>query len=140
MKKISSFFLIFNTLVFAADISVKDVYIKQTPPNATNTAIFMKIYNTSHKDLALYKVETNLSNTAELHNNLREKNKMMMIQVPKILIKANSSIELKPGGYHIMVLNLKNKIDANTSANITLYFDNNQSIELKNVTSKGILE
>lgn len=65
---------------------------------------------------------------------------MMMIQVPKILIKANSSIELKPGGYHIMVLNLKNKIDANTSANITLYFDNNQSIELKNVTSKGILE
>lgn len=140
MKKISSFFLIFNALVFAADISVKDVYIKQTPPNATNTAIFMKIYNTSHKDLALYKVETNLSNTAELHNNLREKNKMMMIQVPKILIKANSSIELKPGGYHIMVLNLKNKIDANTSANITLYFDNNQSIELKNVTSKGILE
>lgn len=140
MKKISSFFLIFNTLVFAADISVKDVYIKQTPPNATNTAIFMKIYNTSHKDLALYKVETNLSNTAELHNNLREKNKMMMIQVPKILIKANSSIELKPGGYHIMVLNLKNKIDANTSANITLYFDNNQSIELKNVTSKGSLE
>lgn len=140
MKKISSFFLIFNALVFAADISVKDVYIKQTPPNATNTAIFMKIYNTSHKDLALYKVETNLSNTAELHNNLREKNKMMMIQVPKILIKANSSIELKPGGYHIMVLNLKNKIDANTSANITLYFDNNQSIELKNVTSKGSLE
>lgn len=140
MKKISSIFLILNTLAFATDIGVKDVYIKQTPPNATNTAIFMKIYNTSHKNLALYKVETNLSNTAELHNNLREKNKIMMIQVPKILIKANSSIELKPGGYHIMVLNLKNKIDANTSANITLYFDNNQSIELKNVTSKGILE
>lgn len=121
-------------------LSVKNAYIKQTPPNAKTSAIFLTIKNDSDKNLSLIKAKTNLSEVAELHTHTKENGKMVMKEVPNIEIKAHSSTELKPGGLHIMVFDIKNQIDKNTKTDLTLYFDNNQSIELKNIPSKELMK
>ena len=63
---------------------------------------------------------------------------MSMIQIPKITIKPNSTTELKPGSYHIMLFDLKNSVNADTKASLTLYFDNNTSLKVEQIPSKKL--
>lgn len=142
MKKILilSAFIVNLWALTQENLSIENAYIKQTPPNAKTTAIFLTIKNDSDKDIFLLKAKTNLSEISELHTHANENGKMIMKEVPNIEIKAHSSIELKPGGLHIMIFDIKNQIDENTQTDLTLYFDNNQSIELKNIPSKELMK
>ena len=142
MKKILilSAFIVNLWALTQENLSIENAYIKQTPPNAKTTAIFLTIKNDSDKDIFLLKTKTNLSEISELHTHTNENGKMIMKEVPNIEIKAHSSTELKPGGLHIMIFDIKNQIDENTQTDLTLYFDNNQSIELKNIPSKELMK
>ncbi|MBT0816267.1 MULTISPECIES: copper chaperone PCu(A)C [Campylobacter] len=137
MKKILSLALL-STFTLANNITVNDPYVRQTPPNSKTTAFFLELKNNSNKDIKLIKAQSSLSDTAEIHDHIMENGKKMMIQIPQITIKANSSTKLKPGGKHIMVLNLKENITPQTKANLTLYFDDNSTIELKDIESRSI--
>ncbi|ACM64457.2 TPA: copper chaperone PCu(A)C [Campylobacter lari] len=137
MKKILSL-AILSTFAIANEIAINDPYVRQTPPNSKTTAIFLELKNNSDKDIKLIKAQSSLSDTTEIHDHIMENGKKMMVQIPQITIKANSSTELKPGGMHIMILNLKENITPQTKANLTLYFDDNSTIELKDIKSRSI--
>ncbi|EAK5530207.1 copper chaperone PCu(A)C [Campylobacter lari] len=137
MKKLLSL-AILSTFAIANEITINDSYVRQTPPNSKTTAIFLKLKNNSDKDIKLIKAQSSLSDTTEIHDHIMENGKKMMVQIPQITIKANSSAELKPGGMHIMILNLKENITPQTKANLTLYFDDNSTIELKDIKSRSI--
>lgn len=138
MKKILTTLAFLTSAIFAADIEVSGVYVKQTPPNAKNTAIFLKMQNNTSQDIALVDAECDLSQYSELHTILHEGNKMTMIKVPEITIKANSSVELKPGGDHIMLFDLKKPVTKDNKVNLTLTFSNGESLELKDIESKQV--
>ena len=139
MKKILLCAASFVSL-FASDLEVLNVYVKENPPHSKNTAMFMDIKNNTKNDITLLKAETNLSDIAELHNNINEDGKMRMFQVPNITIKANSTTSLKPGGLHVMVFDLKQNITKDTKAELILYFDNNKSIEINDIEARKIVK
>ncbi|EDP6887406.1 copper chaperone PCu(A)C [Campylobacter upsaliensis] len=122
----------------ATEIEISNAYIKQTPPNSKNTAIFLTLTNKGAKEIALINAQSDLSDKIELHTHIHKDKKMSMIQIPKITIKPNSTTELKPGSYHIMLFDLKNPINADTKANLTLYFDNNTSLKVEQIPSKKL--
>ncbi|EAL7624962.1 copper chaperone PCu(A)C [Campylobacter upsaliensis] len=122
----------------ATEIEISNAYIKQTPPNSKNTAIFLTPTNKGAKEIALINAQSDLSDKIELHTHIHKDKKMSMIQIPKITIKANSTTELKPGSYHIMLFDLKNPVNADTKANLTLYFDNNTSLKVEQIPSKKL--
>lgn len=131
------FALISTTLSLLANhqIEVSDAYVKQTPPNAKNTAIFLTLKNKGDKDLSLINATTNLSEKTELHTHIHENKKMSMVPISQILLKAHSETKLQKGGLHIMVLDLKEQVDKDTKTNLILYFDDDSSIEVKNIPS-----
>ena len=45
-----------------------------------------------------------------------------MLQVNEVVIDAGKSVELKPGGYHIMLMNLKKPVQAGSTVNLNLEF------------------
>ncbi|OCX43483.1 hypothetical protein A7X81_00820 [Campylobacter ornithocola] len=137
MKKLLNLALL-STFALANNITVNNPYVRQTPPNSKTTAFFLELKNNSNQDIKLIKAQSSLSDTAEIHDHIVENGKKMMVQIPQIIIKAKSSTELKPGGKHIMVLNLKENITPQTKANLTLYFDDNSTIELKDIESRSI--
>ena len=49
---------------------------------------------------------------------------MMMRPIQKIDVPAGKKVELKPGGYHIMLVNLKRDLKAGTVVKLTLQFQN----------------
>ncbi|EAK9946863.1 copper chaperone PCu(A)C [Campylobacter lari] len=137
MKKLLSL-TILSAFAIANEVTINDPYVRQTPPNSKTTAFFLELKNNSDKDIKLIKAQSSLSDTTEIHDHIVENGKKMMVQIPQITIKAKSSTELKPGGKHIMVLNLKENITPQTKANLTLYFDDNSTIELKDIKSRNI--
>ncbi|NBU99386.1 MAG: copper chaperone PCu(A)C [Spirochaetia bacterium] len=112
------------------DITIQDPLIRLVPASSPNTAGFMKISNSTSKEIRLIKAESDFSQTVELHNVVFENAKMMMRPVESIVIPANSTVELRPGSLHIMFIGIKNPLTLSDTKKVTLKFDNNKSIEI----------
>jgi copper(I)-binding protein len=131
MKKLFLATLISVASLVASDIQIKDAYARATPPGLPNSAAFMTISNYSMSDISLVEVKTSIANVAELHTHDMKDGVMKMYQVPKVDIKAHSNTTLKPGGFHIMLLGLKQKpLTVDQKVELTLIFSNNEKINL----------
>lgn len=122
----------------AGDIEVSNSFVKITPPNMKQTAIFMDIKNNSDKEISLIDANTSLSSVTELHTHIKDGEMMKMIKVSDIKIPAHGEANLKPGGLHIMVFDLNSSVDENTTANVWLKFDNNETMLIENIPSKKV--
>ena len=117
-----------GVLAGAADnVSVQDPYVRLAPPNAAATAAFMVIRNTGDKDVKVVKADNPVSKATELHTHLNEGGVMKMRPVPAIEIKAKGEAVLRPGGLHVMMIDLKAPMKEGDSVPITLTFDDGSS-------------
>ena len=138
MKKLSLFAasLIFSAGVFAAaadDIVVHDPYIRLAPPNAPASAAFMVLHNKGGHDVRLLKADNPLARATELHTHIDDGGVMRMRPVAAIEIKAGGEAVLKPGGMHIMLIDLKAPLKEGDLVPMTLGFDDgsSKSIEIR---------
>jgi copper(I)-binding protein len=122
--------LIFSAGVLAAaadQVSVQDPYVRLAPPNAPATGAFMVLKNNGDKDVKVLKADNPTSKATELHTHLNEGGVMKMRPVAAIEIKAKGQAELKPGGLHIMLIDLKVPMKEGDVVPITLSFDDGSS-------------
>ncbi|OCL91856.1 hypothetical protein AAX29_00502 [Aliarcobacter thereius] len=138
MKKIIILFLFGATLLLASDsIKVSDAYARATPPNMQNSAAFMNLNNITDKNISLIKASSSLANKVELHTHDMKNGMMKMYEVEEILIKANSNTDLKPGGYHIMLIGLNKSLNEGDLIDLSLEFSNgeikNLELEVKSI-------
>lgn len=108
----------------AADqVTVHDPYVRLAPPNAPATAAFMVIRNAGDKDVKVVKADNPVSRVTELHTHLNEGGVMKMRPVPAIDVKAKGEATLKPGGLHVMMIDLKAPMKEGDTVPMTLTFD-----------------
>lgn len=97
-------------------ISIREAWARF--PSA-NGAVYMKITNRTDKDVAITGVRTvqSIAETVELHetysappNANAMESMMSMRKVDRIVVPKKSSVELRPGGYHIMLMNVKQPV------------------------------
>lgn len=118
--------LFFSAAVFAGaadNVAVQDAYVRLAPPNAPATGAFMVIKNNGDKDVKVLKADNPASKVTELHTHLNEGGVMKMRPVPAVDIKAKGEAVLKPGGLHIMMIDLKAPMKEGDVVPITLTFD-----------------
>lgn len=116
---------------YASVVSVENPYVRATPPGLPNSAAFMTITNSSDKDISLLSATSDASKVVELHTHDMKDGVMKMYQVPKIDIKANSSTKLKPGSFHIMLLDLKTRpLKEEMNVEVNLKFSNGQVLKV----------
>jgi len=117
--------------IYASTIQVENAYARATPPSLPNSAAFMSVINNTDKDISIVSATSDASKVAELHTHDMKDGIMKMYQVPKIDIKANSSVTLKPGGFHVMLIGLKNKpLKEKMNVEINLKFSNGQIVKV----------
>lgn len=104
-----------------AQVVVKDAWVRATVPNQKATGAFMQL--TSPSDTRLVAVTTPLTPKAEVHEMLMQDNIMRMREVPGIDLPAGKAVALKPGGYHLMLLDLPSQVKAGDSVPLTLVFE-----------------
>ena len=88
-----------------------------------NGAVYAVLVNAGNAPDALVGVASDAAATAEIHETYRHMNMMMMRQVGKIDVPAGGKVEMKPGGYHIMLLNLKRELKPGETIGVTLQFE-----------------
>ena len=92
--------------------------------NATG-ALYMIIKNNSDKADKLFKVETDAAGMAQIHLSAVDANGVAsMNEVDNIAIPAGGTIELKSGGHHVMLMNLKRDLKVGDTVTFTLTFQN----------------
>lgn len=106
-----------------ADLSVADAYVRMVPPGTPTTGAFMTIKNAGSADRKLVRADSPAAKTVELHNHINDNGVMKMRQVKEIEVKAKGQAELKPGSYHVMLIDLKAPLKDGETVPVTLTFD-----------------
>lgn len=114
----------------ADDVTVHDPYVRLAPPNAPATGAFMVIRNNGDKDLKVVKAANPVSRVTELHTHLNEGGVMKMRPVAAIDVKAKGEAVLKPGGLHVMMIDLKAPMKEGDVVPITLTLDDGSTKQI----------
>ena len=131
MAAITTGMLVFSaTNAMAGDIMVNDAWARASAGMAGAGAAFMEIKNMGASDDKLISASSNISAKTELHTHMMDGDIMKMRQVEFIDVAGNSTTELKPGGYHVMFMGLKNMLVEGTSFPLTLTFEKAGNIDL----------
>jgi len=94
--------------VLANDVMVMDAFARASAlPAAKAGAVYMTLTNNSSKVDHLLSVATDASETAQLHESVEKDGVATMKPVEALEIPAGGTVELKPGGTHIMLTGLK---------------------------------
>ncbi|HEX2704918.1 MAG TPA: copper chaperone PCu(A)C [Candidatus Lustribacter sp.] len=89
------------------------------------TAAFGMIVNESHEEVTLVKAEFAGAGMVQLHETVKSGDTMVMQERKGgFVIPAEGTFELKPGGNHIMLMDLKSPLRTGTTVELTLVFSN----------------
>jgi periplasmic copper chaperone A len=124
----------------AGALSAKEVQLKNlrighpfaraTPPGAAAASAFMRVENAGKEADRLLRAASPVAGTVEIHEMTMDGGVMKMRAVPGIDIKPGALVTLKPGGYHVMLMNLKEPLVAGKTFPMTLTFEKAGSVEL----------
>lgn len=105
-----------------AQVTVHDAWVRATVPQQTATGAFMRFESAS--DLKLVAVSSPLTPAVEIHEMAMQNDVMRMRQVHMLDVPAGKIVELKPGGYHVMLLSLKQQVKVGETVSLKLEFEN----------------
>jgi copper(I)-binding protein len=117
----------------AAQVTVKDAWIRATVPQQKATGAFMQL--SAAQDTRLVEAKSPFAGTVEIHEMKMENNVMKMRAVQGVDIAAGKAVDLKPGAYHVMLMGLKEQMQEGASVPITLVFEGKdkkrETVEIK---------
>ena len=94
-----------------ADVTVKDAWVRGTVPAQKSTGAFLTL--TSSEDAKVVSVNSPIAGMAEIHISEQKGGVMHMHALDALLLPAGKAVELKPGGSHIMLMQLTKPVAAN---------------------------
>jgi copper(I)-binding protein len=114
-------------------VDVKAPWVRATVAQQKATGAFMQL--TAQSDSKLVEVKSPLAGVVEIHEMAMEKDVMKMRQVSGVPLPAGKAVELKPGGYHVMLMDLKGQVKEGDTVPLTLVFEGKdgkrQSLDIK---------
>jgi copper(I)-binding protein len=119
--------LLMATSVAAQVAVVAEPWARATVQGQKATGAFMKI--TSKEGAKLVGVSSPAAGVTEIHEMKMDKDVMKMAAVPSLDIPAGKSVELKPGGFHVMLMDLKAPLADKSSVPVTLTFENSKGVK-----------
>ncbi len=114
--------LVFSaTAAGAADIDVRTPWIRGTVVGQQATGAFMEV--TSKSGATLIGAASPVAGLSEIHEMKMQGGVMKMRPVARLELPAGKPVLLGPGGYHVMLMNLKQNLKKGESVPLTLYVE-----------------
>jgi copper(I)-binding protein len=105
------------------EITVTGQWARQSPMATDMGAAYLTINTNIDDELVGAMVDTSIAAMTQVHETVMgEGDSMKMQEVDKIEIVAGTPTELKPGGYHVMLMNLVKPLELGTEISVTLKF------------------
>lgn len=116
--------------VKVGSVQIENAYTRATVPGQQVAGGFMKIENKGAVD-QLISASSSASGEVQLHEMAMEGNVMKMRQVKEVTVPASGSVELKPGGLHLMLINIKAPLTAGETVPVKLKFAKAGEVEVR---------
>lgn len=105
-------------------IEVRDAWARSGAMGG-NSAAYLALVNGTGREDELLGASSDAANAVEIHlSQAGADGVMQMIPQESVTIRAGGRLELKPGGYHVMLIGLKRDLAAGGSIALTLHFKN----------------
>lgn len=131
MKKI---FLLFGCLAsftsFATPLEISDAWIRSLPSSIPVRSGYLVIDNTTTEAINIVSVESEVFTQIEIHETIEKNGMMTMRPVAPLLIPANTTVKLGPGGLHLMMMNPNRELKPGDQVEIILRLVTGESQKL----------
>lgn len=105
-----------------ADVAVSAAWVRATVPAQKATGAFMQLK--SNADARLMSAASPIAGVVEIHEMVMDGQVMKMNAVPGLDLPAGQTVELAPGGYHVMLMDLKQQVKEGDEVPLTLTVEN----------------
>jgi copper(I)-binding protein len=114
------------TLVRAASeeagVSVRDAWIRETPPSMSMMAGYMELRNSTSLPQVLVAASSSGFESVTIHRTIAKDGITGMVHASQIQLAPNARLIFAPGGYHLMLMNPKRTLRAGDPVVINLEF------------------
>lgn len=119
------FFALFSMNTFA-EVNIKGAWVRSTAPGQKVAAAYMQL--TSSTDVKLIELHSTIARTVAVHEMTMSGDVMKMRQLKSLDLPAGQPVELKPGGYHIMLMDLSQPLKEGDQVALSLVFLDKKNI------------
>ena len=116
-----------STGAASAPVKVEGAWARASVQGQKGTGAFMRL--TAQSDTRLVRAESPAAGVTEVHEMKMEGDVMKMRPVTALALPAGRTVELKPGGYHVMLLDLKAPLMKDSTVPLTLVFQDAKGSE-----------
>ncbi len=110
--------LVLFPLAALADVDVKEAWVRSTLPAQKNSGAYMELV--SSEASTLLSAASPVAGVVEIHSMKMEGDVMKMHSIQNLELPAGKTVKLAPGGYHIMLMELKQPLKKGEIVPITL--------------------
>jgi len=111
-------------------LKIDHPFARATPPGAKVAGVFVAVENTGSQSDRLLSVSTPMAGVAELHQMSVDAGVMRMRGVAALEVRPGETLQLKPGGYHVMLSELRQPLKIGDKFPLTLKFQNAGPVEV----------
>lgn len=113
----------------AQAVDVREAWVRATVPGQKSSGAFMKL--TAKEGTRLVGADSPVAGITEVHEMKMEGDVMKMRAAPDVELPAGKTVEFKPGGYHVMLMDLKTPLKKDSAIPLTLMFKDAKGVESK---------
>ncbi len=118
-----------NSIAEKNSVSVENAWVRPTNPGQEVGAAYMTF--TSKQNVNLVHVESDVTKSVEIHSMDMQNGVMKMRMLETLALTAGKPYQLAPGGFHLMLFDLKKPLTEGEQVNFTLTFKHKNNIEFK---------
>ena len=126
MTSIKRIFTLLSSAIFLSaceanhGVAIMDNWVRANAPGQSVGAAYMTLL--SAQDSTMIKAEADIAGSVEIHSMKMEDGVMKMRMLEELPLKAGKAEKLAPGGFHLMLFDLKKPLTAGENVNLTLSF------------------
>ncbi|TSE29352.1 Copper chaperone PCu(A)C [Tepidimonas thermarum] len=114
--------LLLGAAAWAQSVKIDEPWVRGTVAQQKATGAFMRL--TAPEPMRLVAGESPVAGVVEIHEMAMDGDVMRMRAIPGLALPAGRPVELKPGGYHVMLMDLKRPLAGGETVPLTLVFEN----------------
>ena len=132
MLSIAVLFVLTGLSFAQGKVVVEDAWVGEVPPSSPVAAAYMTIRNDGSSDDKLLGVTADIAGHTMIHETVvDDKGVAKMNMVGALVIPAGKSVTLKPGGTHVMLMDLKEPVTGKEKIELDLKFENAGDVKVE---------
>lgn len=106
--------------VVAAGLETKDPWVRLAPPTARVNAAYMSLINHSDQTIIITQIDADCCAMTMLHETRQEGDRVTMVHLDELEVPPQSTIHMRPGGLHMMLMRPAQALREGDSVRLTL--------------------